>query len=168
MNPMKEVRIEAVTVNMGVGKSGEELDKAKTILQQITGSKPVKTRAKVKQPKWDIRPGLEIGVKVTLRGSKAEEFLRKALSAKNNVLLRKNFDRNGNFGFGIKEHIELPGVKYDPKLGIVGFDVIVSLGRKGYRIKRRKYKKKKVGQKHRVSKEEAIQFVKEKFNVKVE
>ncbi len=168
MNPMKEVRIEAVTVNMGVGKSGEELDKAKTILQQITGSKPVKTRAKVKQPKWDIRPGLEIGVKVTLRGSKAEEFLRKALSAKDNVLLRKNFDRNGNFGFGIKEHIELPGVKYDPKLGIVGFDVIVSLGRKGYRIKRRKYKKKKVGQKHRVSKEEAIQFVKEKFNVKVE
>jgi len=168
MNPMKEIHIEAITVNIGVGKSGEELDKAATVLKQLTNSTPVKTKAKVKQPKWDLRPGLEIGVKTTLRGAKAEEFLTKALIAKENTLSKRNFDKSGNFGFGVSEHIELPGVKYDPKLGIIGFDVVVSLGRKGYRIKRRKYSKRKVGHAHRVTKEEAIQFMKEKFKIEVE
>ncbi len=168
MNAMREIRICAVVVNIGVGKSGEELDRAKKILEKITNNKSVKTRAKVKQPKWDIRPGLEIGVKTTLRGKKAVDFLKNAFVAKENTLSERNFDRNGNFGFGVKEHIELPGVKYEPKLGITGFDVLVSLERHGYRVKRRKYKKKRVGKRHSVTKQEAIQFVKETFNITVE
>jgi len=167
LNKMQEIFIGKVVVNMGVGESGEELKKGEKIVAQVTGAKTVRTRAKVKQPKWNIRPGLEIGVKTTLRGTKAEEFLKNALAANDNTLSRKNFDEKGNFGFGVKEHIEMPGVKYDPKLGIKGFDVLVSLERRGYRVKRRKLKSRKIGKKHVVSKSEAIAFAREKLGVSV-
>ena len=168
MNAMREIFIGKVVVNMCVGETGEELEKAGKILGQVTGAKTVKTKAKVKQPKWDIRPGLEIGVKTTLRGEKAADFLKNALAAKDDTLSEKNFDRAGNFGFGVQEHIEMPKVKYDPKLGIKGFDVLVSLERRGYRVKKRKLRKKKIGKKHVITKGEAIGFMKEKFGVSVE
>jgi len=168
MNAMREIFIGKIVVNMGIGESREDIKKAEEILVQITGAKTVRTKAKVKQPKWNIRPGLEIGVKTTLRGEKAESFLENALVAMDNTLSRKCFDERGNFGFGVKEHIELPKVKYDPKLGIKGFDVLVSLERRGYRVKRRKSRKKKIGKWHVISKEEAIAYMKEKFSVSVE
>ncbi len=168
MNKMREIFIDKVVANIGEGQSGEELKKSQTILEQVTGSKTIKTKAKVKQPKWDIRPGLEIGVKTTMRGKKAEEFLQRAFAAKENTLSKKNFDERGNFGFGVKEHIEMPGVKYDPKLGIKGFDVLVALKRRGYRVSRRKLGKNKIGKRHVITKKEAIEFVKEKFGVQVE
>ena len=167
-NPMKEVKIEKVVINMGVGEAGEELKKGKKIIEKITGSKTIETKSKVKQPTWGIRPGLPIGVKVTLRKEKAKKFLDTAFKAKENILDKKNFDKTGNFGFGIKEYIDLPGVKYDPTLGIKGFNVLVSLEKKGYRIKRRKNNSKKIPKKHRVTREEAIEFVKKEFGVEIE
>ena len=166
-NPMRNIGIEKVTVNMGVGQPGDELKKACSILEKITNSKPVKTVCKVRQPTWGLRPGLEIGAKVTLRKDKAEQFLKNALTAKDNQLSRKNFDSQGNFGFGVKEYIDLPNVKYDPKLGIKGFDVLVAISRPGYRIKRRKIDKKKVPKKHSISQGEAIEFISKKFGVEV-
>ncbi len=166
-NQMRAIRVEKVTVNMGVGATGDELDRAKTILEKITGAKAVETICKVKQPAWDIRPGLPIGVKVTLRKQKAAVFLKNALSAKNNALSARNFDRTGNFAFGIKEHIDLPGIKYDPKLGIRGLDVLVTLERPGYRIKRRKQLPAGVGPTHRIQRDEAMDYVKNTFGVEV-
>jgi large subunit ribosomal protein L5 len=168
MNPMQKPGIEKVTVNMGVGQAGEELNKAQQILEKITGVKAVRTKCKVKQPLWGIREGLTIGIKTTLRGEKAEEFLKKALQAKDNTLRVKNFDQTGNFAFGINEYIDLAGIKYDPQLGIRGFDVVVTMNKPGYRIKRRKIAKKKLPLKHRVKKDETIGFVKEKFGVEIE
>ncbi|MFH1751354.1 MAG: 50S ribosomal protein L5 [archaeon] len=168
MSSIKDVRIEKVTLNIGVGESGEELNKAVSILKLLTGRTPIQTVCTVKQPTWKIRPGLAIGTKVTLRKSIAEDFLKKALKAKDNILKARCFSKEGNFGFGVEEYIELPGVKYDPKLGIKGFDVIVNLERKGHRIKRRKILKSKVGVKQRVSKDDAIAFMKEKFGVEVQ
>ena len=168
MNAMRGIFIGKVVVNMCTGEAGEELSKAAKIMEQVTGAKTVKTKAKVKQPKWDIRPGLEIGVKTTLRGAKAEEFLRSALASRENTLPKRCFDNNGNLGFGVKEHIELPKVKYDPKLGIKGFDVLVSLERRGYRVKKRKHMMKSVGRRHVVTREEAVAFMKEKFGVEIE
>jgi len=165
---MREIFIGKIVVNMGVGEPGEELKKAEKVIIQVTGAKIVKTKAKVKQPKWNIRPGLEIGIKTTLRGKKAEDFLKNALSARDNTLPERCFDTGGNFGFGVKEHIEMPGIKYDPKLGIKGFDVLVTLERRGYRVKKRKLKKVKVGKHHIISRNEAIEFVKQKFGVSVE
>lgn len=166
-NPMRSIRVEKVTVNMGMGGPGEEMEKAREIMQRITGAKPVATKAKSRLPTWNIRPGLEIGLKTTLRGKPAEEFLRKALAAKENTLNPKNFDRTGNFAFGIKEYIDIPGSKYDPKLGIRGLDVLVTLERPGFRVKKRKLKNAKVGARHRISKDEAVQFMESHFGLKV-
>jgi len=166
-NEMKEIRIASVTVNMGVGQSGDELKRAQTILDKITGVKSVQTKCKVKAPTWGLRPGLPIGCKATLRKKKAEAFLRDALGAKGNSVNAKSFDNNGNFGFGVHEYIDMPGIKYDPKFGIRGFDVLVSLERRGYRIKRRKLLKSKVSGNHVVSKNDAIDFLQKKFNTEV-
>ena len=166
-NPMRTVKIEKVTVNMGVGQTGEELKKAVTIMQKITNAKPVETVSKSKIPTWGIREGLTIGTRVTLRGKTAEDFLKGAFTAVDNQIKSRSFDKHGNFGFGIKEYIELPNTKYDPNLGIRGLDVLVTVMRPGYRIKRRKIAKKKIPKKHLVSKEEAMNFVKSKFGVEV-
>ena len=99
---MRTIIVEKVTVNMGVGQAGDELKKSKTVIEAITGAKAVETKCKVKQPKWDIRPGLPIGVKVTLRKKKATDFLKRALNAKQSIIKKKSFDMQGNFGFGIK------------------------------------------------------------------
>lgn len=165
---MKGIRIQKVVVNMGVGEAGEELKKAQKIMEIITSEKPIQTKCKVKAPTWDIRPGLPIGLKVTLRKEKAKEFLNRALSAKEKRIFAKSFDKEGNFGFGIKEYIDMPGAKYDPKLGIRGFDVLVCLSKPGHRIKDRKIRSRKIPLQHRVSKDEAINFVKESFGVEVE
>jgi len=164
-NPMREIMVGKVTVNMGVGQTGEELTKGMKIIELVTGSKPVATSCKVKQPAWGIREGLTIGAKVTLRGQKAITFLEKALVAKEKTLKKKNFDTAGNFGFGIKEYIDMPNTKYDPSLGIRGMDVLVTLKRPGFRLKARKVRKKKIPMKHRIDKGEAIEFVSKKFGV---
>jgi len=166
-NLMKKIRIEKVTVNMGVGKTGDELDKAMEIMKRITNAKPVATECKVKIPTWGIREGLTIGTKVTLRGELAEKFLRDALAAKENKIARKSFDKMGNFGFGIKEYIDMPKIKYDPKLGIRGLDVLVTLERPGYRVKKRKLAKGKIHGKHLLKADDAVNFMKEKFGVEV-
>lgn len=167
-NPMRKVKLEKVTVNMGVGEAGDKLERSLKVMEQITGRKPVKTICRIKQPGWGIKEGLEIGAKTVLRGAAAEKFLASAFTAKENKISSKNFDRNGNFGFGVKEHIEMPGIKYDPKLGIIGFDVLVTLERPGYRIKKRKIMKGTIGRKHCLTKDDAISFVREKFGVEVE
>lgn len=172
-NPMRNIRIEKVVINVGVGEPGERLEKAETILARIvktvTGvdAKPVRTIAKKKIPKWGIRPGLAIGVKVTLRGEAAETFLRAALEAVDNKISERSFDQQGNFSFGIREYIDIPGIKYDPSIGIFGMDVSVSLERPGYRVKRRKVRRAKVGKAHLITRDEAIAFVKDKFGVEV-
>lgn len=166
-NKMRQVQVEKVTVNMGVGQTGEELERAVTIMESITGKKAVRTVCKVKQPTWGIREGLTIGVKVTLRKNQAIEFLKKALVAKENTLKKKNFDVRGNFGFGIREHIDLAGVKYDPKFGIRGLDVLVTMKRPGYRIKRRKIDKKKIPATHAIKRQDAIDHMKEKYGVEI-
>ena len=164
---MREIKIAKVTVNMGVGQPGEDLKNAQAILEGITAGKGVQTRAKIRLPTWNIRPGLPIGVKTTLRGEKALVFLKRALQAKGNQLKRRNFDRNGNFGFGIREHIDLQGVKYDPKVGIRGFDVLVTVERPGFRVTRRKLRKSRVGKRQLVSQQEGVLFVEKTFGVKI-
>ena len=167
-NKMQQIRVEKVTLNIGVGQAGEELKKAEEILRRITNSKPVQTICKVKQPTWGIREGLPIGAKVTLRGAKAMEFLKNALNAKDRQLKASSFDSLGNFGFGVKEYIDLSGVKYDPKLGMKVFDVLVTLEKPGYRVKKRKKQKRKIPKKHLIRKEEAIEFLKQAFGVEVQ
>ena len=166
-NSMRKIRIEKVTVNMGVGEPGEKMQKAMKILEKITNAKTVKTKATVKLPTWNIRPGLEIGLKTTLRGKLAQDFLKKALQTKDNTIKPRQFDRLGNFGFGIHEYIEIPGTKYDPSLGIRGLDVLVTFERPGYRLKKRKVKRTKIGKSHIITKQECMQYVQDIFGTKI-
>ena len=165
---MKEPRIDKVTVNVGVGEGGEKLEKAVALLEKLTGAKPVKTKTMKRIPAFGVRPKMFVGVMVTLRGKKAEDFLYKAIEAKARKLREGSFDRFGNFSFGVREYIDIPQVRYDPEIGVFGMDVCVTLGRKGYRVKRRKIRRSRVGARHLLTREEAIKFVKEKFDVEVE
>ena len=159
--------IEKVTINIGVGEQSERLDAAEEVLKRLTGRKPVRTKARKKIPSFGIRKGLQIGVKVTLRKKEAIEILKRLLSAKKFQLKKSNFDNNGNVAFGISEYIDVPGMKYDPNIGMYGFDVCITLAKKGVRVKRRKIKKAKIGKRQRVTKEEAIEFFKKFFNVNI-
>lgn len=166
---MREIKIEKVTVNIGVGEPGERLDNAVSLLSRLADDrKPVETHAKRREPTFKLRKGLAIGTKVTLRGAEAKAFLEKALTAKRKVLNSKNFDREGNFSFGVHEYIDFPGAKYDPSMEMYGFDVCVSLTRPGRRVTLRKLKRTKMGHKHKISKEEAMGFVKDNFDVQIE
>jgi large subunit ribosomal protein L5 len=167
-NPMREIMIEKVTANIGIGASGDRLDNAKELLEKLTDSKVVLTRAKKRNPTFKLRVGLEIGVKTNLRGPKAMAFLEKSLAAKKKVLHESNFDKFGNFSFGIHEYIDFPGAKYDPKIGMMGFDVCVTLKRRGKRVGERRVKRSSVGKPHLISREEGIEFAKSALGVKIE
>jgi len=143
MNPMTRVRIEKVTLNIGAGKDSAKLEKGMKLLKIITNKTPVKTVTQKRIPGWGIRPGLPIGCKVTLRGKKAIEILQRLFYAKENTLNEKQFDDNGNVSFGIPEYIDIKDIKYDPEIGVTGLEVCVTLEKPGFRIKRRRQKKKK-------------------------
>ncbi|MEM2192638.1 MAG: 50S ribosomal protein L5 [Candidatus Hadarchaeales archaeon] len=165
MNPMRELRLEKVVINIGVGEGGDKLVKAEKVLKMISGQEPVRTYAKKTIREWGVKKGMPIGCKVTLRKKKAEEVLDKLLNAVERKISERSFDEAGNFSFGIKEHIDIPGIAYDPEIGIFGMDVCVSISRPGYRVKVRKKNPRKIGRHHQVTKEEAIDFMTKKFNV---
>jgi len=165
--PMLRPRIEKVVVNLNVGKSGEPLDKASRVLKELTDQTPIKTKAKKTIRDFGIRQNEPIAAVVTLRKQKAVDFLKKVLPVIDNKISRSSFDKQGNFAFGLKEHIEIAGVKYDPDIGIFGMDVCVSMGRPGYRVKNRRQGKARVGPKHVLTPEEAVLFVKQTLGVEI-
>ena len=168
MNKMKEISLEKVNLNIGVGAPGDKLEKAMKLLSTISGEKPIQTKATGRIPTWGLRPGLPIATKVTLRKKKAKELLVRLLNAVNKTLKASNFDNEGNFSFGVKEYLDIPDVEYDADVGIIGLEVAVTLKRPGFRIKRRTLRKRKIPRRHRISKEEAIEYVKREFEVNVE
>ena len=166
-NAMRQLRVAKVTLNVGAGKSTEKLEKGLKLLKAITGIAPVKTFTNKRIPSWGLRPGLPIGCKLTLRKEAAVELLKRLVKARDNKLIESQFDKEGNVAFGIPEYIDIPGVNYDPSIGVMGLEACITLERPGFRIKRRKVMKRKIPAKHRVTKEEAISFIREKFGVVV-
>jgi len=167
-NPMRTIRLEKVTVDVSVGRSGEPLEKAKRVLGQIANQKPCSKKARKTVKDFGIRKGEPIACVATLRGERGRDFLRKALEALGNKIRTSSFDEYGNFSFGIKEHIEIPGTKYVPELGIFGMNVAVTLERPGYRTKRRATRRSEVGKRHRISRENAMTFMRENFHTQIE
>ena len=166
-NPMRRPRIAKVTVNIALGYSGERLVKAAEVLEQITGQKPVFRKAKKTIRAFGVRKGENIAVMVTLRGERAIEFLKKAFEAVGYRLKASSIDQHGNVAFGIEEHILIPGVRYDPTVGILGMDVILTIERPGHRIVRRKRARKKhIPLRHRVTREETMVLLTEMFGIK--
>ena len=166
-NLMKKISLAKVVLNMGVGKSGDPIEIGKKALEQITGKKPNARNAKKSQRDWGVRKGEPIGVAVTVRDNDATELLKRLLVAKDNKINGKAIDDEGNVSFGINEHIDIPGIKYDPKIGILGLEVSIALARSGFNIKLRSQQKSKVGKKHRIAKNDTIKFLTEKFGVQI-
>ena len=164
---MKKISLEKVVLNMGVGKSGDVIDIAKRALDQISGKKSCARNAKETQRDWGIRKGEPIGVAVTIRGDDAVTLLKRLLEAKGNTVNGKSFDNFGNYSFGIKEHIDIPNVKYDPQIGILGLGISVTLTRPGYGIRRRSKHKSSVGKSHIIKNQEAKDYLVKEFGVTV-
>ncbi|UCD07934.1 MAG: 50S ribosomal protein L5 [Candidatus Aenigmatarchaeota archaeon] len=166
MNPMREIRLEKLTLNMGAGESGPKVEKSKTILEKITGKKVVITKTH-KRTTFGMAQKRDIGVRVTLRGKEAKDLLKRLLEAVENRLKPSQFDASGNFSFGVHEYIHIPGIKYDPDVGILGMDVCVTLERPGFRVKRKNTKSSKVGKKHKITPADAMEWVKKEFKGEV-
>ena len=166
-NTMRKIFLSKVVLNMGVGKSGEAIEIGKETLVQITGKKPNARNAKKSQRDWGVRKGEPIGVAVTVRDDDAMELLKRLIVAKDNKINGRSIDNEGNLSFGIKEHINIPGIKYDPKIGILGLEVSISLTRPGFSIRHRSKHKAKIGKKHRITKDDSIKFLTEKLGVEI-
>ena len=164
---MQDIKIEKITLNIGIGEAGDKLDKAVRLLKEISQSNPVKTKTMKRIPGWNIRPKLTIGTKVTLRGKKAEDTLKKLFKAVNNKIAVRKFDKNGNFSFGVREYINIPGIEYNPEIGIIGLETAVTLMRPGFRVKNRRLKRSKIGKNHLITKEQSMEFIKKTFNINI-
>ena len=164
---MKKISLEKLVLNMGVGRSGDAIEIAKKALEQISGKKPSPREAKESQRDWGVRKGEPIGVSVTIRGEDANTLLKRLLDAKGNQVRGKAFDNFGNYSFGIAEHIDIPGVKYDPQIGILGLGISVTLSRPGYGIRKRSKHKARVGKSHIIQSQEAKDYLVQKFGVTV-
>jgi len=167
MNNMRNIKVEKITLNIGVGEAGDKLEKASELLSYITNKKPVQTETMERIPTWNLRPHLKIASKITLRGKEAHKLLGRLLKAVNNKLSDRKFDKFGNFSFGVPEYIDIEDIEYNAQLGMAGFDVAVTLERPGFRIKRRKIQARKIPSKTRITRQEAIDFIKKEFGTKV-
>jgi large subunit ribosomal protein L5 len=162
---MRRPRIEKVVVHMGVGEGGRELANAEEILGEVAGQQPVRTVAKKTVGEFGVREGDPIGAKVTLRDELAREFLETALSLVE--LSGSQFDRYGNFSFGVEDHTDFPSQEYDPNIGIYGLDVTVNLVRPGYRVRKRDKAAQGIPSSHRLTPEDAIAFLEANYDVEV-
>ncbi|HZA63489.1 MAG TPA: 50S ribosomal protein L5 [Nitrososphaeraceae archaeon] len=165
-HPMRKISISKVVINIGVGKSGEPIEKAKRALHELTGQQPSVRGARETVRDFGIHKGEPIGAMVTLRREQAIEFLKRIISAKGNALKMSSFDNYGNISVGIHEHIDIPGTKYNPEIGIFGMDVSLSLMRPGYRIAKKRHSQ-KIGKAHRITREEAMKFFQQQYGVEI-
>ena len=167
MSTMRDLRVEKVVVNIGVGEAGERLAKAEKVLEMVTKQKPVETLSKTVNRDLGIREGMPLGCKVTLRGEAAVDFVKQALSIREMRVPEYSFDQEGNMSFGISDYTDFEGMKYDPEIGIFGMDISVVLRRPGNRITQRALLKRRIPKSHRVGRDEAIQYMKDNFQIEV-
>jgi large subunit ribosomal protein L5 len=166
-NPHRTPRISKITVNIGVGEAGERLEKAASVIQSITGHKPVQTLSRTTNKDWAIRKRMPIGCKVTLRGEAGKTFLIEALKTREQKIAEYSFDDEGNCSFGIPDHTLFASQKYDPSIGIFGMDICVTMEKPGYRIKHRRIGPRGIPARHKVKREETMAYISESFHVEV-
>ncbi len=133
-NPMQVPKLQKIVLNMGVGEAVQDsklVQFAADELTKIAGQRAVITRARKAIAGFKLRAGMPIGAKVTVRGDRMYELLDRIV---NIALPRvrdfrglnpKSCDGNGNYAFGIREHIVFPEIDYDKALKILGLDVII-------------------------------------------
>jgi len=164
-NPMRKMKIEKIILSAGA--TGQDLEKARKLLEMISKKKAQIIASQKRIPDFDVRPGLEVGTRATLRGKEATDLLRRLLGALDNKIKFKQISDN-HFSFGIKEYIEIPGTEYQRDIGIRGFNVTVVFVRPGARVQRKKIKSGRLPARQHVSKEEIKRYMEEVYKTKVE
>ena len=167
-NKMREVKVDKLVINIGSGSNDQQTNNAKRLLEMITGAKPTYALAKKRNPTFKISKGSKIGAFVTLRGAQAAQLLPKLLAAVDNRI-RPSSITNNTVNFGIKEYIDISGIKYDPSIGMLGMNVNVSFRRPGLRTELKKRASGKVSRSHRIiGREELERYLGERFKVEVQ
>jgi len=162
-NPMRSIFIEKVVLSAGA--KGPDLEKAKKLLEVITKRKAQVIASQKRIPDFDVRPGLEVGTRVTLRDQAARTMLKQLLGAIDNKLKKKQLSSN-HFSFGIEEYIEIPGIEYQRDIGIRGLNVTIVFARPGLRVKRKKIKASAIPARQHISQEEIINYMEKEFKTK--
>jgi large subunit ribosomal protein L5 len=133
-NPMQVPRVEKVVVNVGMGEAtsnGKLLEAAVGEVGQITGQRPMITKARKSIAGFKLREGMSIGCKATMRGQRMWEFLERLLhTALPRIrdfrgVLGRSFDGRGNYTLGLKEQLIFPEIKYDEISAIHGMDITI-------------------------------------------
>ena len=132
-NTMQVPKLEKVIINMGLGDCKDNpkaLESAVEELSQISGQKPVVTKARKSIANFKLREGMSVGAKVTLRGARMEEFFDKLVSIALPRLRdfrgvsNKAFDGRGNYALGVREQLIFPEINYDTVEKIRGMEMI--------------------------------------------
>ncbi len=168
-NIMRSIYLDKVVINIGTGSSSEDAaDNARLLIKKLTNHEAGYTFSKRRDPELKLRKGQKIGAVATLRKKDAYDLLKRALDANNNQLGSNAVSRN-SVNFGVKEYIYFAGVKYDPKIGILGMNINAAFARKGKRVETRKRMRRKVPVRHRdIKKEEILDYLQKHFNVKID
>lgn len=166
-NPMREIKLEKLVINIGIGSNDQLYENARLLIEKLTGRNAVQTVSKKRDPSLGIKRGQVIGAMVTIRKAPAAEMLKRALEANNFVIKERSINDN-SLSFGIKEYIDFAGVKYDPKIGMLGMNINANFSRVGRRVERRKRLRSIEDVDHKqVKKEEIVSYVTKNFSAKV-
>lgn len=165
MNLMRKPFIAKVVLSAGA--TGADLSKAQRLLEILTKRKAqlIKAGPKRRIPELGVKPGLELGTRVTLRGQEAIALLKRLLGAVENTIARKSL-ANNHFSFGIEEYIDIPDVEYVREIGIRGFNITVVFERAGLRVKHKKAKSGHVPARQSVTPQEIIHVMEDTFKTK--
>lgn len=164
-NPMKNILINKIVINIGTGNNEENQLNARQLLELITNKKPADGLSKTRNPSFKISKGQKISAFVTIRKKEVDNILKRLFDAIDFTIKPTNISIN-SLNFGIKEYIDIPNVKYDPKIGMLGMNVNISFKRKGFRTKLKKIKGAKISKSHGIiTREEIQQYLKDQFNV---
>jgi large subunit ribosomal protein L5 len=162
---MRGIHITKVVINIGSGDDKNRQENAKRLLETISAAKPTDAISKRRLPEFKIAKGQKIGTFVTLRGEAATKVLNRLLDAVDHKVQEQSVTEN-SLSFGIKEYIDINGIKYDPKIGMMGMNVNVSFKRKGARVEQRKIKRASVPKGHKIiSREELKGYLKDVLKV---
>jgi large subunit ribosomal protein L5 len=165
-NPMRTIKLEKVVLSCGA--TGPDIERSKKLLEILSEKKAqiIKTGPKRRIPDFGVKPKMEVGTRVTLRGEGAAALLKRLLGAVDNSLKEDQIAEN-SFSFGIHEYIEIPGTEYQRDIGIRGLNVTVVFVRAGVRVRRKKIKSGRLPKRQHITPEEIIKYMEANFSTKI-
>ncbi|BCS90633.1 MAG: 50S ribosomal protein L5 [Candidatus Micrarchaeota archaeon] len=158
--------IEKLVINIGTGNEEKNNEKAVRLLEKLTQQKPAIGLSRKRIQNFGISKKQKISAYVTIRGKRINDLIKRLLAVVDNKLDPRKISNN-TISFGIREYIDIPGMKYDPSIGMYGMNVNIVFSRKGVRVERRRINRRKLPKSYKIiPKEEIMQYMSENFNTK--